>query len=177
MSNQKEQDSTRKTGQIMGFFAVLAFILLAWLFFENSLQERNNPNRNIVFDGNETEFTLRRNSTGHYIAPGTINGYPVVFLLDTGATHIAVPARLGEKLGLSAGRAGEVQTANGTVTIRYTIIPELVFGPFTIKNIEAGLNPGMDDHDEILLGMNVLKHFEFTQRGDVLILRPHHAEQ
>lgn len=32
MSNQKEQDSTRKTGQIMGFFAVLAFILLAWLF-------------------------------------------------------------------------------------------------------------------------------------------------
>jgi aspartyl protease family protein len=41
-----------------------------------------------------------------------------------------------------------------------------------VRNVPASINPGMHDM-EILLGMSVLKHVEFTQRGDTLILRPH----
>ncbi|PKO62837.1 MAG: TIGR02281 family clan AA aspartic protease, partial [Betaproteobacteria bacterium HGW-Betaproteobacteria-17] len=46
----------------------------------------------------------------------------------------------------------------------------LAFGPFDLRGVPASLNPGMGG-DQVLLGMSVLKHLEFTQRGDTLILR------
>lgn len=160
----------------MGFLAVIAFILAAWFFFDYHIQERDNPNRNITLTGTESEFTLKRNRAGHYVAPGTINGYPVTFLLDTGATQVSVPAQMGDRLKLIPGYSTQVQTANGIITVRTTTISELGFGPFIINNVQANLNPGMSDSEEILLGMSVLKQLEFTQRGDTLILRPHATE-
>ena len=49
-------------------------------------------------------------------------------------------------------------------------IARLAFGPFVVNDVPASLNPGMQD-DHILLGMSVLRHLEFTQRGDTLELR------
>lgn len=43
-----------------------------------------------------------------------------------------------------------------------------------MNRLRASLNPGMAD-DQVLLGMSVLKHLEFTQRGNTLILRPHRS--
>ena len=58
-----------------------------------------------------------------------------------------------------------------TVTTRATRIDPLAFGPFVVRNVPASLNPGMGDM-QVLLGMSVLRHLEFSQRGDTLILRP-----
>ena len=99
-----------------------------------------------------------------------INGQPARFLLDTGATHTSVPAHLAQPLGLRPGAPSMVSTANGTVTVRATRIAALDIGPFRFVGAPAHLNPGMRD-DDVLLGMSVLKHLEFTQRGDVLVLR------
>ncbi|MCL2590560.1 MAG: retroviral-like aspartic protease family protein, partial [Betaproteobacteria bacterium] len=97
---------------------------------------------------------------------------PVTFMLDTGATQVTLPAKLGVQLGLRAiGPAVTVTTANGTAEARMTLINELAFGPFVLREIHATLNPGMGGDDTILLGMNVLKRLEFTQRGDTLVLR------
>ena len=54
-----------------------------------------------------------------------------------------------------------------------TKINALDIGPFRFMGAPATLNPGV--RDDVLLGMSVLKHFELTQRGDVLVLRmpPH----
>lgn len=120
------------------------------------------------------ELVVTRNRAGHYVAPGAINGRPVLFLLDTGATLVAVPAPQGPALGLTPGAHGTSQTANGSVAIRFTTIDRLTLGPFELRGIPAALNPGMDNA-AILLGMSVLKHLEFTQRGNTLILRPHRA--
>jgi aspartyl protease family protein len=57
------------------------------------------------------------------------------------------------------------------VTTRITRVETLAFGPFEIHSVPASLNPGMRGN-QVLLGMSVLKHLEFTQRGDRLILRP-----
>jgi aspartyl protease family protein len=103
-------------------------------------------------------------------SPGLINGQPVRFLLDTGATHTSVPAHLAQSLGLRPGAPSTASTANGTVTVRATRIDALDIGPFRFAGAPAHLNPGMRD-DDVLLGMSVLKHLEFTQRGDVLVLR------
>ena len=154
----------------MALAASLLMLGLLYLFFENSLDNRNNPNRHLqVAPG--TEFVLKRSGNGHYVFPGTINSQPVTFLLDTGATFVSIPAHLAPQLGLEAGIPQQAVTANGTVITRATRIDELAFGPFSIRGLPASLNPGMTD-EQILLGMSVLKHLEFTQRGDTLVLRP-----
>lgn len=160
----------RQLGRGMAFVASVLLLGLLTFFFNGNLDQRNNPNRQLqVAPG--TELVLKRSSNGHYIFPGTINNQPVTFLLDTGATFVSIPAHLGEKLGLKPGARQQAITANGVVETRATKMDELAFGPFKLRNLPASLNPGMRD-DFILLGMSVLRHLEFTQRGDTLVLRP-----
>ena len=160
----------RQLGRGMAFLASILMLGLLTVFFNGNLDQRNNPNRQLqVAPG--AELILKRSRNGHYIFPGTINGQPVTFLLDTGATFVSIPAHLNQQLGLQAGARQQVITANGTAETRATRLNELAFGPFRIRDLSASLNPGMRD-DYILLGMNVLRHIEFTQRGDTLILRP-----
>ena len=152
--------------------ALIASLLLLgglWLYFGNALEARNNPNRNLVVAPG-TELVLKRGSHGHYVFPGEINGQPVTFLLDTGATLVSVPAHLAGRFNLVPGASQNSITANGTVTTRATRIARLAFGPFVVNDVQASINPGMQDN-QILLGMSVLRHLEFTQRGDTLVLR------
>jgi aspartyl protease family protein len=153
----------------MAFVASLLVLGLFYLYFENSLQARNNPNRQLQIAPG-AELVLKRSGDGHYVFPGTINGRPVTFLLDTGATLVSVPAHLADELGLKAGAYQRSITANGTVDTRATRVDALAFGPFDLRGISASLNPGMAG-DQVLLGMSVLRHLEFTQRGDTLLLR------
>lgn len=150
--------------------AWIAALGLLWLVFEDVIERRYNPNRDLRVSEGGGELVLKRNRAGHYVAPGTINGQAVTFLLDTGATQVSVPAHLGAALGLAPGAPAQVLTANGTVTVRTTTIAELGLGPFRVANVRGHLNPGMRD-DQVLLGMSVLRQLEFTQRGDTLTLR------
>jgi len=84
---------------------------------------------------------------------------------------VSIPAHLAGELGLEAGAPPRSITPNGTVATPATPVDALAFGPFALRGIAASLNPGMAG-DQILLGMSVLKHLEFTQRGDTLMLRP-----
>lgn len=159
----------RTLGRGMAWIASLLVLGMFYLYFENSLQARNNPNRQLQIAPG-TELVLKRSGNGHYVFPGTINGQAVTFLLDTGATLVSVPAHLAAELGLKAGAHQQAITANGTVATRATRLDALAFGPFVLSGVPASINPGMAD-DQVLLGMSVLKHLEFTQRGDSLILR------
>lgn len=161
----------RRLGRGMIAVAWLLVLGLMWIAAEDYLERRDNPNRHLqVSAAGEAELTLQRNRAGHYVLPGTINGQPVTFLLDTGATQVSVPAHLASTLGLAPGATHQVLTANGTVAVRATRIDQLAFGPFRLTDVRAHLNPGMRD-DQVLLGMSVLRHLEFTQRGNILILR------
>ena len=153
----------------MALAASLLVLGMFYLYFESSLQARDHPNRDLQIAPG-SEVVLKRSYDGHYIFPGTINGRPVSFLLDTGATLVSVPAHRAEELGLAAGVHQKSVTANGMVVTRATRVEALAFGPFVMRGVPASLNPGMAG-DQVLLGMSVLKHLEFTQRGDTLILR------
>jgi aspartyl protease family protein len=163
------QNPHRSLGRGMALVASLLVLGMFYVYFENSLQARNNPNRDLQIAPG-TELVLKRSGDGHYVFPGTINGRPVNFLLDTGATLVSVPAHLAAELGLRAGAYQQSITANGTVSTRATRLESLAFGPFYLRDVPASLNPGMADN-QVLMGMNVLKHLEFTQRGDTLVLR------
>ena len=161
----------------LGFFMVLmmwvvVFALLTW-FFSDVLDKQMNPNQKVLSKTNSagiTEVELKRNRQGHYVTNGKINGHDVVFMVDTGATDIAVPSKVAERVGLIPGRKSVHQTANGNVVVFSTRLQTVAVGDISLDNVEASINPGME-FNEILLGMSFLKNLEFTQRGNTLTLR------
>lgn len=114
---------------------------------------------------------LERNSQGHYVASGLINGYPVIFLLDTGATDVAIPEALADRLRLQRRRGGVSQTANGPVAVWQTVLDEVGLGSIRLNRIRASILPSMPADSPVLLGMSFLKQLEFTQKDRQLILR------
>lgn len=116
------------------------------------------------------EYSLSADKTGHYWIKGKINDVPVVFLVDTGATVVAIPKSLADKLNLKGRYPMTISTANGQVEGSLTRLKELVFGEFVLHDVKAVIIPGNDDQ-EVLLGMNVLSQFNLTQDGKKLILR------
>ena len=157
---------------VMQTLAWLRFMALGVLFFGDQLEAQYNPNRSIETkrSADGTEVRLQRNKLGHYVTSGKINNRPVTFLLDTGATGVAIPARIARDLKLQRGRPIATRTANGTVTSYQTSLQSVSVGGVYVENVGATIAPGLRGN-EILLGMSFLKHIEFTQRGDTLILR------
>ncbi|WP_234977423.1 retropepsin-like aspartic protease family protein [Ferrimonas marina] len=154
---------------------VLAWIALAcllYLYFDQKLATRHNPNQRVQSQmvGSVSEVQLLRNRQGHYVTSAQINGHDVVMLVDTGATEISIPEHVASRLGLQPGRRFPVNTANGSIDVFQTRIETLSIGVLTLYDLSANINPGLDDNT-ILLGMNALKDLELIQRGDTLTLR------
>ncbi|MCB1759257.1 MAG: TIGR02281 family clan AA aspartic protease [Gammaproteobacteria bacterium] len=156
-------------------------IIAAWVVllimltygFNGYLERKENPNRNpqsSVSDQGVAKVVLQRNARGHYVASGRINGVRVSFLLDTGATDVAVSEQLAGRLNLRKGAAALSRTANGTVRSWSTILDEVQLGSIRMQGVRASILPGMAA-SEVLLGMSFLKNLEWLQRGDELTLR------
>ena len=105
------------------------------------------------------------------MADGEINGRRVTFLLDTGATWVALPLALGRELGLQRGAAVTLQTANGPAAGFQTRLARVRLGSLEMTDVGAVMSDGLDA-DTVLLGMSYLKRVEFTQSDGRLTLRP-----
>lgn len=173
MTEQDEIEQQKKMGTVMQALAWLVFLALGMFFFSDLLEQQFNPNQTLhtrsAGDG-AREVVLQRNKFGHYVTSGKINGQPVTFMLDTGATGVAVPDAVARRLGLSRGRGIPTQTANGLSTSYAVRLQRVSVGGIELENVAAGIAPGLSGK-QVLLGMSFLKHIEFTQRGDTLILR------
>lgn len=165
-------DQQTKLGKWMLILAWVAGLGLLTTFFDKQLAQQFNPNsqpHSSDLQGSK-EVRLLRNRAGHYVTSGVVNGQPVVFLLDTGATQVSVPLHLANELGLIAGARYSVQTANGIIQVAGTTINQLSIGNIQLNHVSASINPA-DQSDDILLGMSALKQLEFSQKGEYLILR------
>lgn len=175
MKQQPENDPDPNTrlGRHMLIIAWVAGLGLLALFFSGVLERQYNPNQSVKTSISETggrEIVLQRNHQGHYVVRGTINGQPVTFLLDTGATVVSIPEVVATRLGLARGASSYARTANGVIQVYATSVDEIGIGEIRMRNIRAQINPHMR-HEEVLLGMSFLKNLEMTQRGDTLTLR------
>lgn len=168
-----EVDPTNKMAKTFVWIAWIIALALLMFIFEDVLDQQYNPNSQpemrLTPEG-KAEVILDQNRQGHYVARGTIDGSPVTFLLDTGATQVSIPAHIADRLRLVAQGSYRVQTANGSVTVYKTEIAQLSLGNIFLYNVAAHINPAMKS-DAILLGMSALKRVDFQQTGKQLILR------
>jgi len=169
---EKEKEAYTKTGKTMLTIAWIFALLVLTLFFGNIEQSWENPNQapQSQSTGDYVEVVLKRNRYGHYVTTGSINGYPVTFMLDTGASHVAVPKAVAKAIGLEFGTPFKTLTANGVGTSYATHIDRLAIGDIVLTDLKGGITENMPG-EQILLGMSALKQIEFTQRGHRLILR------
>lgn len=163
----------KRIGQGMLIFSFLLGLVGLTFFFEGQLQQQANPNQNplsMELNSGIREVVLQQNRQGHYVANGTVNNVPVLFLLDTGATDVAIPESIALAAGLQRGSASRASTANGVVTVYSTRVAELTLGNIVLEGVNASITTSMTG-DTILLGMSALRQVEFSQRGDELTLR------
>jgi len=119
-----------------------------------------------VVDAGGARIVLKRDRSGHFVAPGEINGQPVTFLVDTGATDVAVSERVARALGLDFGPKTTVMTAAGLSPAWLTRVDRVSVGAVSLDDVRAMITPGLGS--QALLGMSFLKHFEMRAEGDRL---------
>ncbi len=107
---------------------------------------------------------------GHFQAAGSINGKPVNFMVDTGATIVALSQAEANRIGLDwkRGRPGLSQTANGTVPVYNVNLGAVRVGDVQISNVAAVVVPA--EMPLVLLGNSFLNHFNMRRDNDVMRL-------
>lgn len=116
-------------------------------------------------------FVIPRSPDNHYYVPGSINGYPVVYMIDTGATVTAVGSRIARNAGIRAGESGQAMTANGIGAYAKSEGNYLQVGAFTLSDVPIGVVLNQSSADMVLLGMDVLKRFRIFQGQDSMQLQ------
>jgi aspartyl protease family protein len=102
---------------------------------------------------------LRRQDDGHYWIMVDINGKPVRFMVDSGATMTAINATTAKDAGVEAnGYPIILSTANGRVAAKRATVQSLVFGPHKIENHPVVVSESFGDVN--LLGMNFLNNMQ-----------------
>ena len=114
--------------------------------------------------------TMTADARGHFVTAGSINNRPVQFLVDTGATVVAIGQQEANRLGLDyrSGRGVRMSTANG-VTHGWAIkLSQVRLGDVTVYEVDAVVTPGA--MPAILLGNSFLSRFNMRRDGDVMTL-------
>jgi aspartyl protease family protein len=116
------------------------------------------------------KIVLSAGAGGHFYAAGQVNGGAIRFVVDTGATSIALPVSDARRLGinyLSAPRT-MVQTANGNATAYRVKLDTVALGELSLNNVEALILEG--GLTTPLLGMSFLSRTAMQNDGATLTL-------
>jgi aspartyl protease family protein len=118
------------------------------------------------------EVRLNQSRGGHYRTSGLINGQSVNFMVDTGATAIAMSVAQAKRLGLNyhSGEQGMVTTANGKTHAYALWLRSVSVGGITLSNIQAMVIANFGSQD-ILLGNSFLGNVNMSTENGVLVLR------
>ena len=119
------------------------------------------------------ETTLERSSDGHFYAEMRVNGTPITFMVDTGASVIALSREDAARLGISTLESdftGVAQTASGTVGLKPVTLDRVSLGPLEASQVDAAVvQQGLDTS---LLGQSWLRQVGTVRiEGDRMIFR------
>ena len=116
--------------------------------------------------------TLPRSSNGHFYARGAINGYSAEFMVDTGATSVAMNLNHARQFGidLSNSPVSAASTAGGMVKTYLVDLRRVSVGAITIHNVAATVVDG-DFPVNILLGNSFLSKVDMSEQSGALVLK------
>jgi aspartyl protease family protein len=120
--------------------------------------------------GSGSRIVLPADSRGHFMTQGAINGRPVTFMLDTGATSIALSAADAQRIGLDYSRAQRVQmnTANGVASGYKLRLQSVRVGDVEVYDIDAIVSP--QPMPFVLLGNSFINRFSMRRDADQMVL-------
>lgn len=127
-----------------------------------------------AYEASSGSVTLPRARDGHYYLTATINGTPLRFVVDTGATDMVLTRADAEAAGLSPDNLnylGRASTANGEVRTAYVRLDEVELGGVRDTDVPAVVNEG--EMRQSLLGMGYLQRWgriEITN-GELILTR------
>lgn len=127
---------------------------------------------NKLGEGGRGSVTLYAEPNGHFFADGSINNVPMRFMVDTGATSIAINSGHAARIGLDykkRGRQGFANTAGGMVRMYSVKLDVVEVGGIKLYNVDAGVIEG-GYPTEALLGMSFLGRFDMKRDSEKLEL-------
>jgi len=121
-------------------------------------------------DGSD-KIIMTADLQGHFYTTGTVNGTSVRFVVDTGATAIALGPTDARRIGLDLkrGQRGMTSTANGQVVVTRIPLDTVKIGGITLHNVEAVVLPA--EMPIALLGMSFLNRMEMQRDGSTMTLK------
>lgn len=121
--------------------------------------------------GGAASVTLSADSKGHFLTVGQVNGRSVRFLVDTGASSVALPAAIAHNAGIDfrKGMPVAVQTANGRALAFRIVLDTVTVGDITLYQVEALVHEGAG-MEVALLGMSFLNRVEMKRAGQSMLL-------
>ncbi len=120
--------------------------------------------------GNGAQIVLTAGSGGHFITQGSINGKAVEFMVDTGATTVAMGFQEARRLGIDfeKGQRSYAGTANGTVATYRVKVDRVRIQDVEVHGIEVSVLNSHMPH--VLLGNSFLTRFQMKRENDQLTL-------
>jgi len=115
--------------------------------------------------------TLFADTNGFFHAAGSINGSVVTFLVDTGASTIAINSATAKRSGIdfTKGHVGTAKTASGYTRVFSVKLDSVKVGDIVLRNVEAGVIDGPQPETP-LLGMSFLNALEMKRDGNKMEL-------
>ncbi len=119
----------------------------------------------------QVQVVISADRMGQYQVRGAINGQFANFLVDTGASVLAMSSELARTMNIdyAAGKKGAVQTAQGRTDSYFVVLDEVVVGGLKASNVEAAVIEGEFPRMP-LLGMSFLREVNMQESAGVLTL-------
>jgi aspartyl protease family protein len=117
-------------------------------------------------------LVIPRHSDGHFRVAGTVNGVAVNFMVDTGASLIAVTDAVAKKAGLTDGVPTTFRTANGERQGRVSPSQSVTVRNLEVSGLRVGTGYTGESEDDALLGQNFLRQFDLEIKRDSMVLNP-----
>lgn len=117
-------------------------------------------------------MTIAPDATGMYVVPGSINGYQVHFLVDTGATLVSFNRDVARRAGINYkldGTPSRSRTAAGVVPIWIVELDRVRVGDIELHDVQASVHDA-DFPQEVLLGNSFLQRLHLERQGRLLTL-------
>lgn len=123
-----------------------------------------------VSNGGPRQVVLYPDMRGHFLTIGSVNGVPVRFLVDSGATQVALPASDAKRAGIDylQGQQGTTMTANGAVRAFMVKLASVKVGELELNNVDALVSEA--PMGQALLGMSFLGRVSMQRDGQHMVL-------